>query len=217
MADYEYDLYRMGPHGLEFVPPPAFEYAEASSLDSPTLHQLSVATDQIDPASRETTIKFCIGGVGPNPPCSNPNNTNAILDTAVAGTPILVTYEITPAVKTVIITDPTTGTIATKEVQILPAMFDGYLAVRTPAGNIVFLDRLSSATTKFHTHPVPYVSANRVVQLFGVVGGFRLDSRNNPGYYKLYGVMVPPGANVLDQGNWISNLVAAKIKYGMVD
>ncbi|MDD5557202.1 MAG: hypothetical protein PHN82_08135 [bacterium] len=208
MADYEYDLYAMGPRGLEFVPPPELEYAEPSAFDRVTLRQLAVATDEIDPASRETKIRLCIAPRA----CSDENNPNAVLTNVFVGGFLSLTYELTPATKTVILQ----GGAATAEVQVIPDAIDAYLAVRNPNGRFFFLNRASFPTKRFFGRPVPIVSNSPIGRLYGFLGNLRPDSRYSFGEYTFFAVMVPPGADVLDQSTWISNLAQARFRFGIV-
>ncbi|MCX6357860.1 MAG: hypothetical protein NT045_08330 [Candidatus Aureabacteria bacterium] len=199
MSDYEYDLYRRGPNGLEYVAPPALDYHDTYTADAATLRQLSVATDEVDPASRETTLSITLWKVA-----KTPSSSFAYAD------PFIMQYEIVPATKTVILE----GGAGTMVVDILPDCADFYLARRDPHMKIKFMDHFSYMRNRFYRKPVPLGKNVAISSLKGVVFATRLNSRQTPGPYKFYFVMVPCGANVLNANNWISNLSMAEFRLG---
>jgi hypothetical protein len=204
MDDYEYDLYRKDGDQFTFVPPPELDYADPASLDDVTLNELKVATDELPPATRETTITLTsICPDLPDQSCS----------TLMTGHALIVQIEITPATKTILIE----GGTATQEVYILPSRVDLYVAVRTPAGDIVFLNRLSTMLHKYFRTPVVFRGNFAISVLKYPLFGILMPGNLDPGYYIVYCVMVPPGQNVFGgTNNWISNLATLEVPYNLV-
>ena len=226
MDEYDYDLFRKtGEDRYEYVAPPAYDYASPSLIDRLSVGELGIATDEIDPASRETTIHLTLAQAPPATPVVTPT-----ADPPLAGSPTptprptvtpfpvmlgeykALTYYITPATKTVILD----GGASTATVQIMPDVVDAYLAVRTPAGNLVFITTFSYTRMNYTSHPVPIVRNSQIQNLKGPIFIFKMTSLNLPGHYKIYAVMVPPGANVWDSRNWISNLATLQMNYGVI-
>jgi hypothetical protein len=205
MDDYEYDLYRKEGDQFKFVPPPELDYADPASIDDMTLNELKVATDEILPASRETTITLT--AVCPDLPGQS---CTTLMTT---GHSILVTYKITPATKTIILE----GGRGTAAVYILPSRVDLYVAVRAPKLNIVFLNQLSTLQRKFYRKPVVFLGNMAINVLSYPLFGILMPGNFPPGYYKIYVVMVPPGQSVYSgSNNWISNLATLEIPYNKV-
>lgn len=226
MDAYHYDLYRKTDEDrYEYVAPPACDYASPSSRDLISVRELGVATDEIDPASRETTIYLTLDQKPPKTPVVTPTAEPPLPGQptptprpTVTPFPVFLgdykglLYYITPATKTVILD----GGASTATVQIMPDVVDAYLAVRTPKGNIVFVNRFSYNRLDYTSYPVPIVSNSLIKILFGPLFSFRMSSLNEPGHYKIYAVMVPPGANVWDSRNWISNLATIQMNFGVI-
>ncbi|MEI6632545.1 MAG: hypothetical protein WCP22_01870 [Chlamydiota bacterium] len=229
MADYDFDLYRgTDDGGYSYVAPPALDYTDPATLDDLALGELGVATYEIDPASRETTINLTLLRKPPNPP--TPLANTPLANTPLPGKPTptprptitpfpmslgqstALTYYLTAATKTVILD----GGASTATVKIMPDVCDAYVAVRTPEGNIVFVNSFSHIQQNYTSYPVPIVRNSQIIRLTGPIFTFRMTSLNLPGHYKIYAVMVPPGANVWDSNNWISNLATIQMSYGIV-
>jgi len=207
MNDYEYDLYRKDGDRFTFVPPPELDYADPASVDEATLNELDVATDEVLPASRETTITLT--AVCPNltVPC---DNCCATLNTGHA---LVITYQITPATKTIILE----GGTATAMVYILPSRVDMYVAVRTPLMNLLFLTRLSTVSRHYYRKPVVFSGNIPISTLSGPLVATLMRGNLTPGLYTVYAVMVPPGQKLFgNPDNWISNLATVEFPFGLV-
>jgi len=193
---------------------------------SNALCQLGVATDEIDPASRETTINLSLLRKPGTTPLPNTPVANTPLPGHPTPTPrptitpfpmklgqsTSLSYYLTPATKTVILD----GGASTATVQIMPDICDAYVAVRTPEGNLVFVNSFSHLQQNYTSNPVPIVRNSQIIRLTGPIFTFRMTSLNFPGHYKIYAVMVPPGASVWDSNNWISNVATIYMSYGIV-
>jgi len=203
MDDYEYDLYRKDGDQFTFVPPPELDYADPASLDDVTLNELKVATDELPPATRETTITLT--SICPDLPGQS-------CKTLATGHALIVQIELTPATKTVLLENGTT-----QLVYILPSSVDLYVAVGTRANGYVFLNRLSTMRHKYYRTPVVF-RGNLVIsilkfQLFGIL----MPGDIAPGFYQINCAMVPPGQNVLgNTDNWISNWATLEVPYNLV-
>ncbi len=217
MSNYEYDLYRLDADGPKYVEPPEYDYRDPIELDYPVLREMRVSTvptpipivpTPLPSASRELTIDL---------------NLNAY--SFLAGEPVLVTYELKPATKTVILE----GLTATAVVQILPEAVDFYVAAKNPSGVFYFLTPISGAGVPYSRKIQPFFANWHIDNLFGIIGGYRLDSRAKTGWYGVRAVMVSPGDDVRDENNWISNysygnsdantnpLTPANFTFGIVD
>jgi hypothetical protein len=201
MQDYEYDLYTVGPDGPKYVPPPELDYKEPIALDYDTLMELRVATDQIAPASREVTIILTV-----RPSVVQPGKY-----------PLVVTYQMLPATKTVILP----GGTATAEVNIFPESSDFYVAGRSSTYIYYFVTRTTSVERKFSTKVRAFWYDKAIGVPYGpgpnaIIGAFWLGSTVAPGDYKVFAVLVPPGADVRNSRNWISNLAQGKFRFGVV-
>ncbi|MEJ2746010.1 MAG: hypothetical protein P8123_10060, partial [bacterium] len=125
------------------------------------------------------------------------------------GDALVITYDIVPPTKTIILED---GSIQT--VYLLPSQVDVYVAVRTPNGNLLFLDRLSTISNKYYWEPVVYAGGVEIETLSGPLLGTLMRSNLAAGYYKVYAVMVPPGQSVYsDPNTYISNLAELEFQY----
>lgn len=215
MTDYDFDLYRKTDRdGYAYVAPPALDYTDPSTLDRLALRELGVATDEIDPASRETTIILSLArkpGTAPSPTPLPGSATPTPVPMSLGQFGSL-TYFLVPATKTVILD----GGASTATVQIMPDVCDAYVAVRTPEGNIVFVTTFSNVKLAYSKKPVPIVRNSMINRVKGNIFIFKMTSLNFPGHYKIYAVMTPPGANVWDSRNWISNLATIRMNYGIV-
>lgn len=216
MENYDFNLYRgTDDGGYAYVAPPALDYTDPATLDELALSELGVATDEIDPASRETTIVLSLARKPGTTPQATP------IPGAKTPTPVpmslgqstALSYFLTAATKTVILD----GGAATATVRIMPDVCDAYVAVRTPEGNIVFVTTFSYVHQAYSSKPVPIVKNSQIVRMTGPIFVFKMTSLNLPGHYKIYAVMTPPGANVWDSRNWISNLAEIRMNYGIVD
>ncbi|MCX6339422.1 MAG: hypothetical protein NTX71_05830 [Candidatus Aureabacteria bacterium] len=205
MNDYEYDLYRKDGDRFTFVPPPELDYADPASIDDVTLNELQVATEPIPDSSRQVTITLTAICPCP-PPCP------AGCSTLTTGRPLLITYQITPATKTVLLENG-----ATQLVYILPSRVDMYVAVRTPSMNRVFLNRLSAVQRKFYSEPVVFLRNMAINVLSYPLLGILMPGNFPPGPYKVYVVMVPPGQKLFGNpyywSNWISDLGMVEFNY----
>lgn len=228
MIDYDFDLYReTSSGGYDYVPPPSFGYTDPAALDALTLGHLGVADDEINPASRETTISLTLLRVPPATPVAPTPTEIPVTPGTPTPTPrptitpypmslgqsTALSFYLTPATKTVILDNGA----ATATVQIMPDVIDAYVAVRTPMGNLVFVNSFSHMQGNYTANPVPIVKNSQINKLSGTIFSFKMTSLNVPGHYKIYAVMVPPGANVFDSRNWISNLATIMMSYGIVE
>ena len=194
MSNYEYDLYEKTPGGLRYVPPPLYDYADPVELDYPVLKELRVATDQIQPASRETEVKIFANGTK-----------------FFVGTPMVITYEVHPATKTVILE----GGAATATVEIWPENVDAYVAFRNARKEYFFLNAYSCTRDKFFRYPVAFAINATIERQVGIVTVCWPSTKTPYGQYTLFAVLVPTGADVRDSGNWISNLAYTFVKIGV--
>jgi len=203
MDDYEYDLYRKDGDQFTFVPPPELDYADPASLDDVTLNELKVATDELPPGSRETTITL-------TPICPDlPSQSCKTLETGHA---LIVQIELTPATKTVVLAG---GVL--QEVYILPSSVDMYVAVGTRATGYVFLNRLSTMLDKYYRTPVVFRGNFAISVLKYPLFGILMPGDLAPGYYQINCAMVPPGQNILaGTNNFISNWAAISVPYNLV-
>lgn len=187
MGDYDYDLYRKSPDGaVEFVPPSEQVFEEAGEADSGSFNELRAATDQIDPASRETTINIYAMQI---PGASWTQG----VTTQYAGSFLFTGYEIIPATKTEILSDGSTA-----EVWVLPAAVDVYVALKEPRrGRFSFLTRYSGVKFKLYNKPRKFASNTPIILpptgAKSILISTRLKSSMSYGYWTLYMVMVPPG------------------------
>jgi hypothetical protein len=201
--DCEYNLYRKDGDRFTLVPPSELDYADPASMDDVTLGELSVATDEIPPASRQVTITLdsvCVHRVAKN--CSNPR----------IGEAFVIKYEITPPIKTIVLED---GTLQT--VYLLPSRVDTYVAVRTPSNNLLFLKRTSTVSNQYFREPVVFAGNMRISTLAGSLVGTLMRSDFAPGRYTIYVVMVPPGQSVFSAPDtYLSNLAELDFNYNFV-
>ena len=63
---------------------------------------------------------------------------------------------------------------------------------------------------------MPIVKNSPITKMKGTIFTFKMTSQYMPGRYKIYGVLTPPGANVFDPNNWISNLAMIYMSYNVV-
>ena len=227
MLDYDFDLYRQtGPDEYEYVQPPEFDYFPPGDLSEERLAALGVTSDEIYPASRETTISLTLlrkppaTPVAPTPTAAPPTPGHPTPTPRPTVTPFpmklgqfsALTFYLTPATKTVNLDYGA----STATVQIMPDVVDAYVAVRTPKGNLVFVNTFSHQRLNFTSYPVPIVKNSPITKMKGTIFTFKMTSQYMPGRYKIYGVLTPPGANVFDPNNWISNLAMIYMSYNVV-
>lgn len=198
MDDCAYDLYRKDGDRLTPVAPSELDYADPASINDVALREFDVATGEVPPATRQVTITL-------NAVCVNKNDCS----TLQTGDALVITYEIEAPTKTIELED---GTLQT--VYVLPPRVDTYVAVRTPNGNLFFLNRLSTVSNKYYVQPVLFAGNMPINSLAGSLLGTLMRSNLAPGYYKVYTVMVPPGQSVYsDPNTYISNLAELEFNY----
>ncbi|MCX6354766.1 MAG: hypothetical protein NTZ78_07680 [Candidatus Aureabacteria bacterium] len=208
MAGYEYDLYRSGPNGPEYIPSPELDYKDIAEVNQETLKELSAATEDIDVASREVTLHvfICPPDEGGDP-CAAALQPTPFPISLTTGQPFPVVFALEPATKTVVIEEPGVG-LTTQVISILPTTVDLYVAARDPVGNIRFLNRFSVAKGKLYNHPVLFWDGQDIGLLCGPLFGAKLNSSLLPGFWTIFAVMVPPGTPLSTHhtDRWISNL-----------
>jgi len=207
MVDYDYDLYRSGPNGPVYIPPPELDYKDIAEVNQETLKELSVATEDIDTASREVTLHLFITPPNGSNSCVAALEPTPFPITMKTGQPFPVVFALEPATKTVILEEPGVG-LTTQVISILPTTVDLYVAVRDPIGNIRFLNRFSVVKKKLYNGPVLFWDNQDIGLLCGSLLGTKLNSSLLPGFWTVFAVMLPPGTrlNVHHPEQWISSL-----------
>lgn len=197
-GDCKYGLYRKDGNGLTPVSPSEMDYADPAAIDDAALGASGAADEELPPASRQITITL-------NAVCVFKNDCS----TLETGDALVVTYELQPATKTVILSDGSEQTV-----YIIPPRVDTYVAVRTPNNSLVFLDRFSTVSNQYYRKPVVFAGNMAISTLAGPLVGTLMRGNLAPGYYKIYVAMVPPGQSVYSNPDtYLSNLAELEFHY----
>lgn len=192
--DRTYDLYRKVGDRLIPVSPSELDHAATAAINGAAQRD----PDEFPPADRYLTINL-------NAVCVNKTDCT----TLETGDAFVVTYELDPATKSVILSDGSLQTI-----YLLPSRVDTYVAVRTPNNNLLFMDRFSTVTNQYYWKPVAFTENMPITTLAGSLVGTLMRGNFAPGYYTIYVAMVHPGQSVYsDPSTYISNLATLQFYY----
>ncbi len=127
------------------------------------------------------------------------------------GTPIVITYVLNPATKTVIIE----GGTATATVEVWPEAFDAYVAIRNSAKQYFFMNAFSCTRSRFFFFFFAFARNAEIDYPYGIVSVCWPTTSTPVDQYVIFAVLVPPGADVTDSSNWISSFAFTFFKVGI--